>query len=276
MDNSDRLEIHATLTGDEMAIDSLSAASDLSRAQIKHAMQCGAVWLTHNKHTQRIRRGKKQLQGGDELHLYYNPEVLAEQAPAAELIADEGEFSVWYKPYGMRSQGSRWGDHTTIYRWAEQHLLPQRNAFLVHRLDRAASGLILIAHSKRMAARIADLFQQRRVDKRYHVIVSGKPREDSFTIDADLDNKKAISHIKLVEYDPVCFCSLLEVKIETGRKHQIRRHLSGIGLPVVGDRLYGGVTGDKDLQLVAVSLALEISNGQLKQYRLDMDKFPVL
>ncbi len=52
-------------------------------------------------------------------------------------------------PYGMLSQGSKWSDHCTIARFAQQHLTPERPVFIVHRLDRAATGLILIAHSKK-------------------------------------------------------------------------------------------------------------------------------
>jgi tRNA pseudouridine32 synthase/23S rRNA pseudouridine746 synthase len=276
MGNQDTLELHIKIEAEASAIDSLSQACDLSRTQLKQAMQCGAVWLSRNQHSQRVRRGKKGLHPGDELHLYYNPDVLAQQSPHAQLIADEGEFSVWYKPYGMHSQGSKWGDHTTIYRWAEQHLEPQRNAFLVHRLDRAASGLILLAHSKTMAAKLAELFQQRRIGKSYYVIVHGKPEQQVFTIDTELDGKQAVSHIHLLQYDSAGKRSLLEVKIDTGRKHQIRRHLAAQGLPVVGDRLYGESRDEVDLQLAAVALEFEMPPGRQRMYLLEPSLRPAL
>ena len=121
----------------------------------------------------RLRRAKRPLKSGDELHLYYDPKVQAEVPPAPTMIADVGGYSVWRKPYGMRSQGSKWGDHCTIMRWAEQHLEPERTSFTVHRLDLAANGLILVAHSKKIAGALGSLFQAREIEKRYRAIVKG-------------------------------------------------------------------------------------------------------
>ncbi len=131
------------------AIELLSSHTDLSRQKLKQIMQKGAVWLTQGRHAVHIRRATRKLQFGQIVHLYYDEQVLSQQPPEARLISDEGNYSVWFKPVGMLSQGSKYGDHTSIYRWAEVHLQPQRNAFLVHRLDRATQGLILLAHSKK-------------------------------------------------------------------------------------------------------------------------------
>jgi tRNA pseudouridine32 synthase/23S rRNA pseudouridine746 synthase len=145
------------------AAELLSQATVLSKQAVKRSMQKGAVWLTHQEHTQRLRRASKSLQPGDQLHLYYDKNILDEEPTPAQLIADEGDYSVWYKPYGMYCQGSKWGDHCTITRWAEQHLTPQRSSFVVHRLDRAANGLIIVAHEKKAAALLSALFQNRKV-----------------------------------------------------------------------------------------------------------------
>ncbi|MDH5592598.1 MAG: RNA pseudouridine synthase, partial [Gammaproteobacteria bacterium] len=199
---------------------------------------------------------------GETLHIYYDITVLDRVPPEPELIADEGRYSVWNKPYGMLSQGSKWGDHCTITRWAEQHLKPQRVSFVVHRLDRAANGLIIIGHEKGAAAALSRLFQQRRVDKHYRIIVHGKFSDEAtldnpVRVDTDIDGRSAVSYFSLINYDGERDRSLLEVTIETGRKHQIRRHISEIGFPVVGDRLHG-IEGDKeDLQLMAYYLAFE-------------------
>lgn len=253
------------------AIDWLQLEVGLSRQQLKRAMEHGAVWVRRGGKPKRLRRAKRQLLPGDELFLYYDPKVLAEQPPAAVLISDEGAFSVWHKHYGMRSQGSRWGDHTTIGRWAEKHLVPQRNAYLVHRLDRAASGLILLAHSKAMAASLSKLFAGRKVEKSYAVIVKGKfpDNPEGVLLDQLLDGKKAVSRAWLRAFDPSIDCSLLRVSIETGRKHQIRRHLAGAGTPVVGDRLYGIAGKEVDLQLQAVALVFpDPESRQLKRFEL--------
>ena len=269
-------EYHIPVTANKLTtIDVLAEATELSRQKIKQAMQKGCVWLEKgnnkdkeqqktNQHIQRLRRAKKPLSEGDTVHFYYDEKVLEAEPPEAKLVYDEGNYSIWNKPSGMLSQGSKWGDHCTIYRWAEKQLKPERTAFIVHRLDRAASGLIIIAHKKQIAVQFSKMFQQREVDKYYHATVKGdfskllKDDEKIKTISTELDAKKAVSHVMFLEYDATADESLLEVQIETGRKHQIRKHLSGIGFAVVGDRLYGendnAKETQKDLQLSAVRL----------------------
>ena len=266
-----RIEHHVQVasTG-ETAVDLLQPASGLSKGRIKSAMSKGAVWLTRGKTTQRLRRTTRKLRSGDELHLYYDERVLAEEPAEPELFADAGDYSVWNKPYGLRSQGSKWGDHCTIGRWAEQHLEPERPAFIVHRLDRAASGLILVAHTKRTAAALSDIFTRRKIEKRYQAWVAGdfSGLPSPLLVDEALDGKSAISEFSFVQID--AGRSLVDVRIATGRKHQIRRHLAGLGHPVIGDRLYGsGEQDGVDLQLMAYLLAFRCPvAGEKVEYRL--------
>ena len=186
--------------------------------------------------------------------------------PEAQLICDEGDYSIWNKPSGMLSQGSKWGDHCTINRWVEKVLKPERPAFVVHRLDRAASGLIIVAHKKTVAAQFSRMFQAREIEKHYQVKVQGdfsltfpESITTKKTITESIDEKAAISHVYFMKYHGIKVDdeSLLKMHIETGRKHQIRKHLLNIGFPVIGDRLYGTSTSskkEKDLQLKAVYL----------------------
>ena len=187
--------------------------------------------------------------------------MLSQQPNEALLIEDCTDYSVWYKPYGMLSQGSKWSDHCTIARWAQTHLTPERAAFIVHRLDRAATGLILIAHSKKAVRALSAMFEKHDLEKIYHIIIHGdhrlRPQPDTLT--SDVDGKSASSHFTQLGYDENNNASLVRVKIDTGRKHQIRIHASSIDMPVVGDRLHGklGSINDEisdDLQLCAVSL----------------------
>ncbi|MCE9678216.1 RluA family pseudouridine synthase [Shewanella sp. AS1] len=251
-----KYECHIKVTASDLdACSLLSQRSQLSKQQIKQAMAKGAVWVTKGKYTQRFRRAKKPLKPGEELHLYYNAEVLAQKVDDAKLLLDKGEYSIWYKPYGMLCQGSKWSDHTTINRYAETHLTPQRPAFIVHRLDRAATGLVILGHSKSTTAALAAQFEQRKLDKQYRVIVKGEfPKEVQY-ISTDVDAKAASSHAWRIDYDAELDCSLVQVKIDTGRKHQIRIHMASLGFPVVGDRQHGGaVEDDPNLQLTACFL----------------------
>jgi tRNA pseudouridine32 synthase/23S rRNA pseudouridine746 synthase len=238
-----------------------SQSLSLSKADIKKAISKGALWLTpakNKKQTMRLRRVKKQLNTGDELHFYYNSEILDTPVPQAELIADLVDYSVWYKPYGMLSQGSKWSDHCTIARFAQKNLPTERPAFIVHRLDRAATGLILIAHSKKAAQALSMMFETHALEKHYQIIIHGdhskRPQPDVIT--TDIDGKNAQSTFTCLAYNNKENRSLVKVKIDTGRKHQIRLHSASIGMPVVGDRLHGIADENEkcNLQLCAVSL----------------------
>ncbi|RYV01675.1 RNA pseudouridine synthase [Shewanella sp. OPT22] len=239
----------------------LANESKLSQSQIKDAMQKGAVWLQRGKNKQRVRRASKPLQAGDKVEFNYNSQLLATSAKEPELILDAGDYSIWFKPYGLNCQGSRWCDHLSINRWVEMNFhkltnTQERPVFLVHRLDRATSGLILLCHSKSAARTFSDMFSGRQMDKRYQAIVHGDLSElpTEFRVDQEIDGKSSSSIFSFV--DKLNDYSLLDVKLLTGRKHQIRKHLSHIGHPIVGDRLYSEVVDEsRDLQLQAVSLA---------------------
>ena len=271
-------EFHVDVTDSSIpAAELLKQHSELSKQQIKQAMKKGAVWLSENDIShKRLRRADKTLKVGQQLHLYYDAGVLGLQVEAAVLIADEGDYSVWYKPYGMLSQGSKWGDHCTINRWVEQNHQPQRPAFIVNRLDRAAQGLMLIAHTKSAAAALSGLFQKRAISKQYTALVSGSfPTQ--LTLNTAVDEKHALSKASLLTYASETKQSLVSVEIETGRKHQIRKHLSGAGFPIIGDRLYGPDVDDSSVNLCLVSTYLAFNcpiTGLDKSYRLKDDYLP--
>jgi len=254
-----RFEIHLPITDASHVVAAMAGAmaehGDFSKQQLKSILQKGAVWLENDQHIQRVRRATRPLKAGEILHVYYDAEVLAAEPVAPVLVADEGEYSVWNKPYGVRCQGSKWGDHCTVARWVEQHLQPQRPAFVVHRLDRAASGLLLLAHGKKTAIALSAMFAKRQIEKHYQVWVEGEFPAEQQVFEQPIAAKEARSIVTLLRFEPAQNRSLLDVKIDTGRKHQIRVHLAEAGFPVIGDRLYGNAEqGAEDLQLQAVSL----------------------
>ena len=267
--NPEHFELHskASVAG-QTALDLLAENAPVSKQKIKKAMQNGAAWLESSNGIHRLRRAKKQLAENDCVHLYYDAVIQGCKPTAAELIADEGEYSIWHKPYGMYSQGTKWGDHCTIYRWAEQHLKPQRPAFPVHRLDRAASGLMILAHTKKMAQVFSAMFKNRKIQKRYTASVEGKLDDIDlpYTIRTTIDDKPAVSRIISVQQQDNN--TTVTIEIETGRKHQIRRQLSEMGFPIVGDRLYGTGKSEDDLKLQAVSLKFNCpTTDQVREYQ---------
>ncbi|MDN3653943.1 RluA family pseudouridine synthase [Thalassotalea ponticola] len=277
MDSTNQWHIEVT-EQDANPVAILADESGLSHQTIKQAMQKGCVWHSRGKHTQRLRRSKKKLQRGDVVHCYYNPRVLATEVEPALLVDDQGDFSVWFKPYGMVCQGSKWGDHTTINRFAEQYLQPQRPAFIVHRLDKATTGLVVVAHTKAAARQLSSAFEQRLTEKTYQAIVSRawSFKQPQISVTEPIDEKNATSHVTLIANDRVANRALVSVDIETGRKHQIRKHLASLGIPIVGDRLYGqqqfeipdtAVQQRCDLQLRAVRLQFPF-DGRNHHYQL--------
>jgi 23S rRNA pseudouridine1911/1915/1917 synthase len=123
---------------------------------------------------------------------------------------------------------------------------------IVHRLDRDTSGLMVVARSAAAHRRLEVLVRRRALERRYLALVSDRPRSRRGTIEAPIGRdrrdptrhsldtatpREAITHFEVVELLPEH--TLLDVRLETGRTHQIRVHLAAIDLPVAGDRVYG-------------------------------------
>jgi len=118
--------------------------------------------------------------------------------------------------------------------------------FLVHRLDRDTSGIILVAKTKEAAA----LFPKVLIEKQYLAVCSGTPQPPRGIIDLNLGEQKSKTFYRLIsggtiEKNPV---SLLELELGTGRMHQIRRHLAMKNCPILGDDKYGDFPLNKTLR----------------------------
>ncbi len=241
------------------APDLLADLSGLSKLRVKDAMTKGAVWLCRDgRKPERMRRATTPLKAGDRVNLYYDSGVLGLTPPLATLVADRRRYSVWHKPAGLLVEGSRFGDHATLATQIAKHFDPRREVYLVHRLDLEASGLIIAAHSRQAAAKLSALFQARAVDKRYRIEVRGdlRPRGEHGRIELPLDDKPAITEYRLDSYTEADDRSVVNVKMLSGRHHQIRRHFDAIGHPVIGDPRYG--QGNKDplgMRLMASGIA---------------------
>lgn len=123
---------------------------------------------------------------------------------------------------------------------------------VVHRLDKDTTGLLIVAKKEDSHHKLSQQLQERDISRTYHAIVWGHPNEEQgtlkFPIGRDRQNRLkkavnpkgryAVTHYRVKEYFE--FASLLEIKLETGRTHQIRVHMSHIGCPIVGDELYNG------------------------------------
>lgn len=249
-----RTQLDITVDSTQTAVDALAQASDLPKQRIKDAMAKGACWWMQKGKKVRLRKAKRELKSGSRIELFYDDQVLSKVPEPPTLVQDLRSYSVWFKPHGLLSQGSQWGDHCSLLRLAEVEL--NRPCFLVHRLDADAAGLMLVAHDSKAAGALSQLFSGRAVTKIYRATVTGLLKAEDLPVNAALDGKEAISRVTTLSQNPDTNTTEVKVSIETGRKHQIRRHLAGIGHPIVGDTLYGQ-PDTAGLQLEAVYLAFD-------------------
>lgn len=246
-----------------LAIDILAAkAPAISKSKLKDAMAKGAVALKRGKVTKRLRRAQAEVLVGDELQLHYDDDILSRPALGASLVLDAGDYSIWYKPPGMLSQGNEWSDHLALLRVVEQHFAQKRPVFLVHRLDREASGLVIIAHKQASAAEFSQLIQERKIQKTYHVQVKGVLSDAlrlAGVVNEPLDGKPSETRFSVLQQQLQPARTWLSIDLVTGRKHQIRRHFAAIGYPVMGDPMYGKNNQDPaGLALQAVRLSFKL------------------
>lgn len=234
----------------------LMKLTPLKPGELGDAATKGAVWIQRKSKGKilRIRNLNEVVFPEDTIQLFYDPKVL--KLPSVTnltAVYEDANYGVWIKPAGVVPQGSQTSDHASVLRYVE--LQKMKEVFLVHRLDRETTGLMMVAYNSNAAAKLSDLFQNNKIEKVYEAIVLGEiERGHRETITASLDDKEAITHIECLGNKNSK--SLLRVKIDTGRLHQIRRHLDFIGHPVMGDPKYGQGNKNRDgLKLVAQSLS---------------------
>ena len=240
------------------ACETLARLTGLPKARVKDCMAKGGVWWQRpGRKASRLRRATAEVKPGENLEMNYDPALLALIPAEPELVFNGGRWSVWNKPAGVLSQGTRFADHCALPRLAQAALGARNELHPVHRLDREARGLILLAHDTVAAARLGEMFRQGGVHKEYMAIVRGIPDWTELTVGEPMDGRESRSAFKVLRCDPDSGTTLLTARIDTGRKHQIRRHLAGLGHPVMGDPRYGRDNScPHGLQLLAVGLNL--------------------
>ena len=180
-----------------------------------------------------------------------------EPGPGLDIVAEDDDVVVVDKPAGVAAHPTPgWSGPTVLEglratgRTIASSGAAERQG-IVHRLDAGTSGLMVVAKSEPAYAVLKRAFREREVDKRYHALVQGHPDPLRGTVDAPIgrhpagDGRFAVitgGRPSVTHYDTLeAFraASLLEVKLETGRTHQIRVHMAALRHPCVADRLYG-------------------------------------
>ena len=182
---------------------------------------------------------------------------LPEPVPGLVILAEDDDIIVVDKPAGVAAHPTPgWSGPTVLDGLlATGHAIASSGAAerqgIVHRLDAGTSGLMVVAKSEPAYSALKRAFREREVDKRYHALVQGHPGPLRGTVDAPIgrhpagDGRFAVitgGRPSVTHYDTIeAFraASLIEVKLETGRTHQIRVHMAALRHPCVADRLYG-------------------------------------
>ena len=161
--------------GDSLTVaDFLAEKTPVSKMKIKLAAQNGAVWIKHQKSKKKkVRKAKTPLKVGDEVSFFYDSVLNERKAPDLAPIFINKNCSVWDKPAGLVAQGSPFGDHLAMERIVSKNV-DHNNTFLIHRLDREVSGLMVFAHTRGWAAELSKLWASSQIIKEYQLEVIGR------------------------------------------------------------------------------------------------------
>ena len=227
---------------------------DESRGRIQQLLADGLVTVDGRPVAKSHRVGD-----GDRVVVAESPSTAAVPAPDPVPVRyEDADLAVVAKPAGLvvhAGAGVR-GD-TTLVAALEAMGMPlaagddAQRPGIVHRLDRGTSGLLVVAKSTAARAGLVHTFKRHAVDRRYWALVEGVPDPPSATVDAAIarssgnrtkftvatEGRRAVSHYDVEEaFGRV---AVVAVRLETGRTHQVRVHMSAVGHPVVADRTYG-------------------------------------
>lgn len=249
-----KVETHLKIAVATTVIDALHQNTQISKSALKKALNYGGVWLTETgKKKKRCRKATKPLKPGAKLSLYFDDRLYNIAPPQLECLQATQHWGIWCKPAGVLSQASPYGDRGSLdYLIAQQQSI-LNSPHLINRLDREVSGLVLVAYNKQAAARLNETWARADTEKYYQAQVVGEFLEPEGVIDHDLDGKACTTFYKCIHFN--AGQTNLQIKITSGRFHQIRRHLADIGHPVLGDPKYGTNNMDKrGLRLCAYEL----------------------
>lgn len=222
----------------------LSEFNNLRQGTIFKALRKKDIIINEKRVSENI-----SLHTGDLITLYITDEQLYGSSFKLDIIYEDDNILVINKPSGIAVTDNSLKEKT-LTNIVQDYC---KNAMPCHRLDRNTSGIILFAKNMEALNILLDKFKSREIDKHYVCVVFGIPKNESATLNGFLfkDNKKSKVYISdmekpgyskiITKYHVIATnknnnISLLDIKLETGRTHQIRAHLAYNGYPIIGDR----------------------------------------
>ncbi|MCI0692043.1 RluA family pseudouridine synthase [candidate division KSB1 bacterium] len=200
------------------------------------------------------RIGKTQLQAGDRVEI--GEKVFVTRLPEdLEILYEDEHLLVINKKANLLTIATEKEKEATVYAYLSAYVKtqqPDNKIFIVHRLDKKASGILVFARSEEVKRKLQAQFEKYDIERRYIAIVEGRVKDESgtaqnylaenraykvYVTDDKQTGKLAITNYR-VEKRTAGY-TWLEITTQTGRKHQIRVHLAGLGHPVIGDKEYG-------------------------------------
>jgi 23S rRNA pseudouridine1911/1915/1917 synthase len=257
---------------------------ELSRAFGIKLIQQGKVTVNGEVQT----KAGHKLREGDKVVIGYDI-TEREQIPSIKLpvLYEDDDCVVVNKPVGLltHSKGD-FNPEATIETWLRERIkqpIDTPRGGIVHRLDRATSGVMICAKTPEALKWLQRQFAQRRTKKTYFAVVSGKFKQPEAIIDMPVERnpkapatfrvghggKSAKTHYKVIMQNDDY--ALVELKPETGRTHQLRVHLHHLGHPIVGDTMYGG-KDHKRMMLHAEQLELTLLSRERKVFTAPLPK----
>lgn len=249
----------------------------LSRSAASHLVESGKVLVNGAA----VTKPGHRVRASDKIDI--NDEVLLPpEIPEIELpvIYEDKNCVVIDKPVGVLSHSKgAFNPEATVATWLSSRVknLNGERAGIVHRLDRATSGVMICAKTPEALSWLQKQFSERKVKKIYTAVVEGTPSRETAVIDMPIERnpkkpqtfrvgangKPAVTAYKVLQSG--ARYSLLELRPTTGRTHQLRVHLNQLGHPIAGDTLYGGPDADR-LFLHATSLEITLPSKARKVF----------
>ena len=246
---------------------------DMPKKRIKQYLTHGSIFVNNNKTT---KYNFKLIPG---MNIIIDTDNKNKKTLPFDILFEDEHIIIVNKPSGLLTIATEKEKEKTLFHIVREYLVSKNQyarVFIVHRLDKDTSGIVVLAKDEKTKNKLQENWNEYVSIREYVAVVHGKPKKDEGKIvqklketktnlvytTKDEDGKEAITNYKVIKSNNNY--SMLSINIETGRKNQIRVALSSIGTPIVGDKKYG-LKNDKENRLFLHANRLKIYYPEIKK-----------